>query len=108
MVGGEAETCECLGDWEDQAGEEVDGLAFERVGQRVRRVLSWVLEFAVLDQDRVDVLENEGESLVGVRAQLCHLAVEIVEERVDVLSLIGEQQRSDGPDAEVHFTDDAK
>jgi len=59
------EAGEGLGGGEDEAGEEVDGFAFEGVGQGVLGVGFWVDEFAMLDEDCVDVLEEEGEGLVG-------------------------------------------
>ena len=108
VVGGYGEAGEGLGGGEDEGGEEVDGFAFEGVGQRVWRVLFGVDEFAVLDEDGVDVLEEQGEGLVGIGAEGGHLGGEGVEERVDVLRLVGEEQGADGPDAQGHFADDAE
>jgi hypothetical protein len=59
------EAGERLGCGEDEAGEKVDCFAFEGVCERVWRVGLGVDEFAVLEEDCVCALEEEGEGLVG-------------------------------------------
>lgn len=87
----EVETVQSVARWKHELRVQIDGLALQRVGQRVRWALGDVLELSVLDQDGVNVLEEQSEGLVRGGSEFFHLSIEVAQELVDVLCLVGEE-----------------